>query len=184
MKITIEVDGKKMSFEVSEEELSVMVEADYQERLKKAEDKATVQRKSPQTILNALYKREDDSKKRLHSHWVRPKFLDGKDDRPACEYDAFAAVKRNPAAGYNYSKFEKLTSRSPEEVIVGAMTERQIMQLLRENLTPDQFDLVMAVIINGRKKKDYAEEKGVSKAAITLRMNTVRKKLRKILNCP
>jgi predicted DNA-binding protein YlxM (UPF0122 family) len=58
-------------------------------------------------------------------------------------------------------------------------TER-LLQTLRETLTPDQVDLVMEVIIKGRKLSDYAAEQQVSKSAITQRMNTIKKKMIKI----
>ena len=64
---------------------------------------------------------------------------------------------------------------------VNAASEERLMQTLRETLTPDQLDLVMEVIIKGRKLSDYAAEQQVSKSAITQRMNTIKKKLKKIL---
>lgn len=55
MKITLYYEDKfhPAVLEVPEEECTVMVETDYQERLDAAEDKTAVQRRTPQEILDA-----------------------------------------------------------------------------------------------------------------------------------
>lgn len=48
-------------------------------------------------------------------------------------------------------------------------------------LSDEQQKLITEVFINGKKKKEYAEEIGISGAAVSQRINTIRKKLKKLL---
>ncbi len=181
MRVLITVEGETTRFEITDEEASILVETDYQQRLKAAKDKAAVQKKTPQQILNSLYGPENDSRRRLHGHWVRPNLCTDKEGNVLDDYDSFALVRNNNGTGNDYRNLANLSHRSAEAVYVDAASEERLMQTLRETLTPDQLDLVMEVIIKGRKLSDYAAEQQVSKSAITQRMNTVKKKLKKFL---
>lgn len=180
MKVLITVEGETTCFEITDEEASILVETDYQERLKKAKDKASVQKKTPQQILNSVYGPENDSRHRLHGHWVRPNHCTDKDGNVLDEYDTFALVRSNQGSSYSYRNLENLSHRSAEMVCIETEATERLLQTLRETLTPDQVDLVMEVIIKGRKLSDYAAEQQVSKSAITQRMNTIKKKMIKI----
>ena len=181
MNLWIVVDGRATRVVVADEEATIMVERDYQERLNAVKDKSTVQRRTPQAILNTLYGREKDSEKRLHEHWVRPSYPNKEDEREMDSYEPFAVAKRNQGTGYSYRNLERLTTDSAESQCVNAIAEEKLMQLLQDNLTPEQMDLVVEVIIKDRPSSLYAKEHNVTKSAITHRMETIRKKLQKIL---
>lgn len=183
MKLFITVDGQTMCVVVPDEETTIMVERDYQERLETAKDKAAVQHRTPQQILNTLYGREKDSQKRLHDHWVRPTSNDNEESGPD-DYDSFAVARSNQGSGLNFHNLQNLSFGSAESQCVNAMAEDSVMQMLRANLTPDQLELVTEVIIKDKKQADYAAKKNVSEAAISQRLKTVLKKLRKILPKP
>lgn len=182
MNLWITVDGQKTRLVVPDEDTIIMVERDYQERLEAAEDKSTVQRRTPQAILNTLYGRERDGARSLHDHWVRPTSDNEEDALDA--YETFAVARKNQGSGYSYRNLENLSTGSAEDMCVDALMDKDTMQLLRDNLTPEQIELVTEVVFKRRKQVDYAAEKQVSKSAITQQMNTIRKKLKKILPQP
>lgn len=184
MNLKIVVDKQVYRFSVSDEEATVMVETDYQERLRAAEDKTAVERRTAQQILNSLYETERNSQRRLYNHWIWPSSNEESEDGGNDAYESFAVARRNQSEGLNYRNLEQLSTCSAETETVELLTNKRMMQILWDNLTPDQMELVQEVVIKGRKQSDYAAEKNVSKAAITLRMKTIRKKLEKFIKHP
>ena len=59
--------------------------------------------------------------------------------------------------------------------------ESEDIQAVISMLTIDQQDLIESVFIKGMKKKEYAAKKGISGAAISQQIKTIRKKLKKLL---
>mgnify|MGYP002853907401 CR=1 FL=1 len=184
MKVLITVEGETTRFEISDKEASILVETDYQERLKVAKDKAQVQRRTPQQILNSVYSPEKDSRNRLHNHWVRPNLCTDKEGNVLNEYDTFALARPNQGSGYSFRNMEALSTRSAECQCLDDLAHREVMRLLRDNLTPEQIELVTEVIFNRRKQVDYAAEKDKTKSAISQQLKKALKKLEKILKRP
>ncbi len=180
MKLKIVVNGMTTTVDVRDEEAYVMVERDYQMRLEEAEDKTAVVKREPQEILDELYQKERRNEWREEKHRVRPSLPKDSSGIVTNYADAFLATKQNAHAGYNYGRLQRYSYRSAESEAMEAISEDRVMRILRENLTPEQMELVTEVFIKGRRQSDYADEKKVTKSAITHRLETVRKKLQKI----
>ena len=182
MKLKIVVNGTTTTVDVRDEEAYVMVERDYQQRLKEAEDKATVAKREPQEILDELYQTERRNEWREEKHRIRPALPKDSSGAVTNYADAFLATKQNAHSGYNYGRLQRFSYRSAESEAVEAVSEDKVMRILRENLTPEQMELVTEVILKDRPSSVYAKEHNVTKSAITHRMETVRKKLQKIFS--
>jgi hypothetical protein len=182
MKLKIVVNGLTTTVDVRDEEAYVMVERDYQLRLEEAENKTMVEKREPQEILNELYQKERRNEWREEKHRVRPSLPKDSSGAVTNYADAFLATKQNAHAGYNYGRLQRYSCRSAESEAVEAVSEDRVMRILRENLTPEQMDLVMEVILKDRAPSVYAKEHNVTKSAITHRLETVRKKLQKIFS--
>jgi hypothetical protein len=59
MKIRIQHENKSIYLEVPDEDFTLMIEADYEDRLSSAEDKGTVTRRSPQEIMDERFNKCD-----------------------------------------------------------------------------------------------------------------------------
>ena len=54
MKIRIQHENKSIYLEVPDEDFTLMIDADYEDRLSSVEDKETVTRRSPQEIMDEI----------------------------------------------------------------------------------------------------------------------------------
>ena len=157
MKIALYYEDKlhPTVLEVPEEECTVMVEADYQERLDAAEDKTSVKRRTAQEILdaevNAPTFRRNRTETRRHIHLS----VDDLDRRRA---DAMPDV---PTAllGADYSELH-----------------HAIVQL-----RPQQQELLRRVFWEGVRQSEIARQEGVLESTISERMRRIYQRLRKFL---
>src|SRR5690554_7557427 len=59
MKIRIQHENKSIYLEVPDEDFTLMIEADYEDRLSSAEDKESVTRRSPQEIMDERFNKPE-----------------------------------------------------------------------------------------------------------------------------
>ena len=157
MKIALYYEDKlhPTILEVSEEECTVMVETDYQERLDAAEDKTSVKRRTAQEILdaevNAPTFRRNRTETRRHVHLSA-------NDLDRRRADAMPDV---PTAllGADYSELH-----------------HAIVQL-----RPQQQELLRRVFWEGVRQSEIARQEGVLESTISERMRRIYQRLRKFL---
>ena len=157
MKIALYYEDKfhPTILEVSEEECTVMVEADYQERLDAAKDKTAVQRRTAQELLdaevNAPTFRRNRTETRRHIHLSA-------DDLDRLRADAMLDV---PTA------------------LLGA--DYSVLHHAIAQLRPQQRELLRRVFWEGVRQSEIARQEGVLESTISERMRRIYQRLRKIL---
>ena len=157
MKIALYYEDKlhPTVLEVPEDECTVMVETDYQERLDAAEDKTTVKRRTAQEILdaevNAPTFRRNRTETRRHVHLSA-------DDLDRRRADAMPDV---PTAllGADYSELHHAIAQ----------------------LRPQQQELLRRVFWEGVRQSEIARQEGVLESTISERMRRIYQRLRKFL---
>ena len=157
MKITLYYEDKfhPTILEVPEEECTVMVETDYQERLGAAEDKTAVQRRTVQEILdaevNAPTFQRNRTETRRHVHLS----ADALDRQMA---DTMPDV---PTAllGADYSELHRAIAQ----------------------LRPQQRELLRRVFWEGVRQAEIARQEGVLESAVSERMRRIYQRLKKFL---
>ena len=157
MKITMYYEDKNhpITLEVPEEECTIMVEADYRQRLAESADESLVSKRSVQEIM------EDDFSKptfnRNHTETRRHILLSAYD--PEGQSVAGDFDVRSKLLVEDYADLRK------------AM----------EKLRPQQRELLRRIFWEGERQVDIAREEGVGNSVISERMRRIYKKLRKML---
>ena len=143
--------------EVPDEECSVMVETDYQQRLEVAEDKSVIARRSVQEIMD-----EDFSKptfNRNHAETRRHVLLSAYDPEGQ-SVEGLPDIQSDLLVKDDYADLY------------------QAIQKLR----PKQKELLRKVFWENLRQTDIAKEEGVGKSAISQRLTTICNRLRKFLS--
>ena len=157
MKIALYYEDKlhPAVLEVPEEECTVMVETDYQERLNAAEDKNAVQRRTAQEILdaevNAPTFRRNRTETRRHVHLS----ADALDRRTE------TAMPDVPTA------------------LLGA--DYSVLHHAIAQLRPQQRELLRRVFWEGVRQSEIARQEGVLESTISERMRRIYQRLKKFL---
>lgn len=157
MKITVYNEDKNhlTIIEVSDEECEIWVENDYSQRLSAAEDKSSVQKRTPQQIMDEECNKptfnNNQTETRRH---VSMNALD-----PDERYIADAADIQSDLFADDYTELYRAI----------------------EKLKPRQKELIYRVFWDGLKQAEVAKAEGVTEAAISGRMERIYKKLRKFL---
>lgn len=159
MKITMYYEDKNhpTTLEVPEDECSVMVETDYQQRLAGAEDKSQINRRSIQEIMD-----EDFSK---------PTF-----NRNHAETRRHVLLSAYDPEGQSIEGMSDIQS--------DLLDKDDYVDLYQaiQNLRPKQRALLRKVFWENIKQADIARDEGVGKSAISQRLTTICNRLRKFLS--
>lgn len=157
MKITLYYEDKfhPTILEVPEEECTVMVETDYQERLNAAEDKNAVQRRTAQEILdaevNAPTFRRNRTETRRHVH-----LSSGDLDRQTADVIPDVPTDLLDA---DYSELHHAIAQ----------------------LRPQQRELLRRVFWEGVRQAEIARQEGVLESTVSERMRRIYQRLKKVL---
>jgi hypothetical protein len=165
MKIRILYDNKPTYLEVPDEDCSIMIDADYMDRLISAEDKETVTRRSLQEIMEERFnKPEYNNWHKFDRHRGMPKRQFRKEDEGEDETDHMDTLP-------DYS----------DEVNWAKQAEYEdVCDLIRKNLKHQQAELLIAIVLDGVSVSEYADREGVSASAISHRMETAIKNFKKV----
>lgn len=157
MKIRIRYENKDTEFEVTEEECLEMIESDYIERKAQAKPGEEVSKRPVQEILDERF------------------------NKP--EYNSFHKVQRNTVSLENLwveGGWFRDDSQEPDAVI----ERRELLHRLPEaiqSLEPQQQELLYRIFFLGEKETEVAKLAGVSRAAISHRMNRIYSQIEKYL---
>ena len=172
MKISIKYENTNenkppvsMTLEVPDEDCTLMIEADYQNRLEEEADKESVKRRNVQEIM------EEQFNKPLYNNWHREHRRRGqiqtpfrKDDETDDESDGMETVP-------DYSDEANRTSRYEYEDVC-----QRIRQVLGKK--QDWADMFIAVRIDSIPIREYAASIGADENNITQKLKRAEKKLR------
>ena len=174
MNIRIRYENQVTTIQVPEDEFTVMVETDYQERRAAAEDPSSVERRTPQEILDTEINRPDYNN--WHRHWRHtdddaiPPRLDHKagflsrDPDGTGEIHHFTVEDFPDVAG----PFSQMKQESHEEMCA----------LVRQVLKPAYVDMVIAIHLDGMKIVEYAALIGDKPDNVSHRLKRAEKKLK------
>ena len=158
MKITVyyEDNRDRTTIEVPDEDCEIWVENDYRQRLALAEDKSSVTRRTPQQIM------------------------DEECNRPTYNND-HAETRRHVSLDALDPQGDTLPGSDDVETEV---LRRDYAELYRaiDELLPQQKELLLKVFWQEIQQLSIAQEEGVSKQALTNRLNKIYAALRKKLN--
>ncbi|HHY08371.1 MAG TPA: sigma-70 family RNA polymerase sigma factor [Corynebacteriales bacterium] len=165
MKIRIQHENKSIYLEVPDEDFTLMIDADYEDRLSSVEDKETVTRRSPQEIMDEHFnKPEYNNWHKFDRHRGMPKKPFRKDDESEDATDHMDYFPNNT---------DEVTREKQEEY-------EYLCEIIRKTLKEKQAELLIAIFLDGVSVTEYAEREGVSKSAISHRLDTAKKNFKKV----
>ncbi|KZR58100.1 flagellar biosynthesis protein FliA [Bacillus badius] len=165
MKIRIQHENKSIYLEVPDEDFTLMIDADYEDRLSSVEDKETVTRRSPQEIMDERFnKPEYNNWHKFDRHRGMPKKPFRKDDESEDATDHMDYFPDNT---------DEVTRENQEEY-------EYLCEIIRKTLKEKQAELLIAIFLDGVSVTEYAEREGVSKSAISHRLDTAKKNFKKV----
>ncbi|RQW75136.1 sigma-70 family RNA polymerase sigma factor [Lysinibacillus composti] len=165
MKIRIMYDNKPTYLEVPDEDCTVMIDMDYEDRLSCAEDNETVIRRSPQEIMDERFNKPDyNNWHKFDRHRGMPKKPFRKDDESEDATD----------------HMDYLPDNTHEVARIKKEDYEYYCEIIRSILKPKHSEPFIAVYLDGMTMTEYAEREGVSKSAISHRLNTAKKNLKKV----
>lgn len=165
MKIRIQHENKSIYLEVPDEDFTLMIDADYEDRLSSVEDKETVTRRSPQEIMDERFnKPEYNNWHKFDRHRGMPKKPFRKDDESEDATDHMDYFPDNT---------DEVTREKQVEY-------EYLCEIIRKTLKEKQAELLIAIFLDGVSVTAYAEREGVSKSAISHRLDTAKKNFKKV----
>lgn len=177
MKIRIMYDNKPTYLEVPDEDCTVMIDMDYEERLSSSEDMETVARRSPQEIMDERFNRpEYNNWRKFDRHSATttpPKKLNGK-------RGYIKATDDNESANIKENTIDLYPDNSDEEAREKKAEYEYVCKIIHKTLKEKQAELLIAIFLDGVSVTEYAKREGVSKSAISHRLNTAKKNLKKV----
>ena len=84
--------------------------------------------------------------------------------------------------GKVYEGMDYAVEDSGLEALFAGPTDEECLRTAIQQLTPDQQEMVQAIYFENVSVNDYAARMGVTQSAISHRLQTVRKKLKKLLD--
>ncbi len=174
MEIKVRYENQVTTIQVPEEDFTVMIEMDYQERCAAADDPASITRRTPQEILDTEINRPDYNN--WHRHW---RHTDGDAIPPRLDHKAGFLSRNQDDSGaphhYTVEDFpdvagplRQLTEESYEETCA----------LVRRVLKPSYADMVIAIHIDGMKIVEYAALISDKPDNVSHRLHRAEKKLK------
>ena len=177
MKITICYDDRKTTIDIPEEDFTLMIQTDYEERRAAADDPASVQPRSPQEIIEDQFNKPDYNKwRRYWRHTdenARPPRLDHKTV-------GFSDDLEGEDEPHHFTIDEFPDMALPLEMD-RQESYREQCAMLRRRLKPDYAEMIIAIHLDGTSINDYAARIGDHPNNVSHRLKREDKKLMKIL---
>jgi predicted DNA-binding protein YlxM (UPF0122 family) len=165
MKIRIMYDNKPTYLEVPDQDCTVMIDMDYEDRLSCAEDKEIVTRRSPQEIMDERFNKPE------YNNWHKFDRYRGMPKKP------FRKDDQSEDATDHMDYFPDNT----DEVALNKKEEYEYLcEIIRKTLKGKQAELVIAIALDGVSVTEYAERECVSVSAISHRLDTAKKNFKKV----
>lgn len=164
MKIIIRYDDKMTNLEVPEGDFTVMIDADYEDRLSSAEDKEAVTHRSPQEIMDERFNKPD------YNNWHKFDRNKGMPKKPFRKDEQ--AVYETDHMDYFSDNLDEVNREKKEEY-------EFYCEIIRSILKSKHSEPFIAIYLDGISMTEYAESVGVSKSAISHRLTTAKKNLKK-----
>ena len=177
MKIKIRYENHLTTIDVPEEDFTVMVQTDFDERRAVSDDPDAVQPRSRQEIVEEQFNKPDYNG--WHRHWrhtdedARPARLDHKADSLPADIEAEPEPHH-----FTLDEFPDMTLPVEMEL---CDSYRDQCALLRRKLKPDYAEMLIAIHLDGYSINDYVARIGDDPNNVSHRLKRAEKKLRDIL---
>lgn len=175
MKIQIRYDNHLTTIDVPEEDFTLMIQLDYEQRLADSKDPASVKPRSPQEIMDERFNRPDYNN--WHRHW---RHTDGKpvpkirgtrlplvDDADEREEEHHFTMDEFP----DTAAIEK-QKRNEKDL--------EIRSWIQRKLKPDYAEMLIAIHVDGMSVNDYAARIRDNPNNVSHRLKRAEKNLREI----
>ena len=176
MKIRIRYDSHSATIDVPEEDFTVMIRLDYEDRLSRATDPSSIKPRSPQEIMDERFNRPDYNN--WHRHWrytddrARPRRADGRAGFIPCELE-------NDGGPYHFS-MEMFPDTAGAEAQMKETSYRDTCEAIRRAVKPSYAEMVIAIHLNGMKITEYASQIGDKPDNVMHRLRYAEKKLKNL----
>ena len=174
MKIKIRYDDQITTVDVPEEEFTLMIEVDYEQRLEKAKDPSSVQRRSPQDIIDELNKADYNNWHKHNRRWdgeAVPSSIYGGEKHISSDVDD-SGEKHH----FDMDEFPDLASMARQR---DAERDEELRTWIRKKLKPDYAEMLIAIHLDGLTPMEYADRIGDKANNISHRLQRAVKSLKK-----
>ena len=176
MKIKIRYDNQTTTLDVPEEDFTVMVQMDYEDRCAKADDPASVQRRTPQEIMDERFNRPDYNNWHTHNrHWdadaTPPSVFGGK------QYLSSDLEEEAEQHHFTMDEFPDLTAMKRQEA---AERDEEVRAWIREKMKPSYAEILIAIRMNGMSVTEYMALTGEKQSTVSQRLRRAEKKYQEI----
>lgn len=152
--------------DISESDLEVMVEDDYQSRLAAAEDKSSVKRRTAQEIM------DEEFNKPLYNDWHRHNNHRGTIQTPF----------RKDGDVEDIDPLDTVPDYADEIERDRKAEYEATCQMIHSAVKPEYADVLIAIAIDGYTPEEYADKHGLNRDAVYKRYQRARAKMKKILS--
>lgn len=176
MKIQIRYDNQIMTLDVPEEDFTVMIQLDYEKQLAETDDPASVQRRTPQEIINERFNKPDYNNWHTHNrHWdadAIPSSLYGGKQHLATDPDDDG--ERHHFDMDEFPDLKTLEQQQRQE------RDQELRAWIRKMLKPDYAEMLIAIHMDGLSVTEYAKRIVETRTAVSHRLQRAEKKLKEI----
>lgn len=175
MKIKIRYDDQITTVDVPEEEFTLMIEVDYEQRLEKAKEPSSVQRRSPQDIIDELNKADYNNWHKHNRRWdgeAVPSSIYGGKKHISSDVDD-SGEKHH----FDMDEFPDLASMARQR---DAERDEELRTWIRKKLKPDYAEMLIAIHLDGLTPMEYADRIGDKANNISHRLQRAEKKFEEI----
>ena len=171
MKIRIRYETQITTIDVPEEDFTVMVQMDYEDRCAKAEDPASVQRRTPQEIMDERFNRPDYNNWHTHNrHWdadaTPPSVFGGK------QYLSADLEEEAEQHHFTMDEFPDLAALQAQKT---QERDQELRTWIRKHLKPDYAEMLIAIHMDGMSVTNYAAQIGETRTTVSHRLQRAKK---------
>ena len=176
MNIRIRYENQITTIDVPEEDFTVMIQLDYEKQLAEADDPSTVQRRTPQEIMDERFNKPDYNNWHRHNrHW------DG-DAVPSSIYGGKQHVSTDLEDSGEKHHFDM--DEFPDMAALDAQKrqerDEELKDLIRKKLKPDYAEMLIAIDMEGMSVTEYAVQIGETRTTVSHRLQRAEKKYAEI----
>ena len=177
MKIRVRYEDQVTTIDIPDEDFTVMVQLDYQDRLAGADDPSSITPRSPQEIMDERFNRPDYNNWR--KHW---RHTDA-DPVPTtaggmCLSSSFDEDSPERAGGFTMDDFPDIAGAAAQ---ANSENYEALCEYLRSVLKPDYAEMIIAIHLDGLSHIEYAALVGDKPNNISHRLQRAEKNLKEIL---
>ena len=176
MKIKIRYDNQTTTIDVPEEEFTLMIQLDYEDRCAKAEDPAAILRRTPQEIMDERFNKPDYNNWHRHNrHWDA-------DATPPSVFGGRKHLSSEPEGNGEQHHFtmDEFPDLAAPEKQKAAEQDAEMRAWIRKELKPDYAEMLIAIHMEGMTVTDYAARNGEKRTTVSHRLQRAEKKFEEI----